>query len=306
MRKRTYIDLIICLALFIAFLIMPNIYTDLTFLFMMVMYIILSQGVNLLYGMTGYMPFGYVGFFGTGAYGFGIALQHFHFSIPFAMVTAIIFTLIIGVILSPLLRLSGAYFAIGNLATSQIIYGVVSNSSLANVTGAGEGMNISKYFNQNACYYLLLFIFLAVMILMIWVKRSKFGLSLQAMHDDQVSAAMSGVNVVRTRMIVWLLSATIAGLTGATYGWFSSFFYPDSVFAMSIGIFSIVFMLFGGQGSIYGPIVGTIILYGVYHFMGISTPQYFQLAYGILIIVLVMFLPNGVVSLFTRRRGNHG
>ena len=85
-----------------------------------------------------------------------------------------------------------------------------------------------------------------------------------------------------------------------------SFFYPNSVFDITIGIFAIVFMLFGGQGTIFGPVIGSIILYGIYNLIGISTPQYFQLAYGVLIVILVMFLPNGVLSLFKRKAVSNG
>lgn len=301
MRKQTIIDLVLSLVLVLAFVALPQFYSNLSILFTMVMYIVLSQGINLLYGLTGYMPFGYVGFFGAGAYGFSIALLHLNLSIVPAMIFGVLFTMVISVILSPLLRLSGAYFAIGNLATSQIISGIVSNAHLQNITGAGEGVDLSKYFNQTASYYLMLALLLVVMVGMIWVKRSNFGLSLQAMRDDSVAAAMSGVHILRTRMLVWLASAAVAGLAGAIYAWFISFFYPDSVFDITIGIFAIVFMLFGGQGSIFGPVIGSIILYGIYNFIGISTPQYFQLAYGVLIIVLVMFLPNGLLSLFKRK-----
>ncbi|KPV45109.1 branched-chain amino acid ABC transporter permease [Alicyclobacillus ferrooxydans] len=306
MRKQTTIDLSISLVLVLAFVALPHFYSNLTILFMMAMYMVLSQGVNLLYGLTGYMPFGYVGFFGAGAYGFSIALQHLHFPIVLALIFGVLFTSLVGVILSPLLRLSGAYFAIGNLATSQVIYGIVANSHLQGITGGGDGVDISQYFNQTASYYVMLAVLLVVMVGIIWVKRSSFGLSLQAMRDDSVSVAMSGVNVVRNRMLVWLASAAIAGLCGAIYAWFISFFYPSSVFDVSIGIFAIVFMLFGGQGTIFGPVIGTIILYGIYNVIGVSTPQYFQLAYGVLIVILVMFLPNGVLSLFKRGRRAHG
>lgn len=301
MRKQTIIDLCLCLVLVLTFVALPQFYSNLTILFTMVMYIVLSQGVNLLYGLTGYMPFGYVGFFGAGAYGFSIALLHLHLPLVLALIFGVVFTVVIGVILSPLLRLSGAYFAIGNLATAQIIHGIVSNSHLQNITGGGDGVNISKYFNQNTSYYWMLVVLLVVMMGMIWVKRSNFGLALQAMRDDSVSAAMSGVHVVRNRMLVWLASAAVAGLSGAMYAWFISFFYPASVFDISIGIFAIVFMLFGGQGTIFGPVIGSIVLYGIYNVIGISTPQYFQLAYGVLIVILVMFLPNGVLSLFKRK-----
>ena len=112
---------------------------------------------------------------------------------------------------------------------------------------------------------------------------------------------MAGINVVRGRLIVWLLSAAIAGLAGGVYAWSLSVFYPDAVFTLQISVFAIVFALFGGVGTVIGPVVGAIVLDALYNGVGISTPQYFEFIYGALIVLLVLFLPNGVMSLLTRR-----
>ena len=108
------------------------------------------------------------------------------------------------------------------------------------------------------------------------------------------------INVVRERAIAWLLSALIAGLSGGVFAWYVSVFYPETVFSVEFTIFAIVFALFGGNATVIGPILGVIILYGIYNAVGISTPQYFQLLYGALIMGLVMFLPNGLASLLQR------
>ena len=78
-------------------------------------------------------------------------------------------------------------------------------------------------------------------------------------------------------------------------------FYPDAVFTLQISVFAIVFALFGGVGTVLGPVIGAAVLYTLYAVIGVSTPQYFQLVYGALIVLLVLFLPGGVLSLFTRR-----
>ena len=136
--------------------------------------------------------------------------------------------------------------------------------------------------------------------LVVYLRNSRFGLSLQAIREDAISAGMAGINVVRGRVIAWLLSALIAGLIGGVFAWYVSVFYPETVFSPDFSIFAIVFALFGGIATITGPILGVVILYGIYNTIGISTPQYFQLIYGLLIVCLVLFLPNGLVSLFRR------
>jgi branched-chain amino acid transport system permease protein len=106
---------------------------------------------------------------------------------------------------------------------------------------------------------------------------------------------------VRMRTQAWLLSALIAGLSGGVFAWYVSVFYPETVFSASFSIFAIVFALFGGVATVTGPILGVIILYGTYNAIGITAPQYFQLIYGVLIMALVLFMPDGLVSLLKRR-----
>ena len=138
--------------------------------------------------------------------------------------------------------------------------------------------------------------------LVVWLRNSRFGLSLQAIREDPVSAAMAGVSVVRGRTIAWLLSALIAGLVGGVFAWHISVFYPDTAFDLGVSIFATVFVLFGGATTLTGPLLGVLILYGVYNAIGITVPQYFQFIYGALIVALVLFLPNGLVSLLTAPR----
>jgi len=135
----------------------------------------------------------------------------------------------------------------------------------------------------------------------VWLRNSDFGLSLRATREDPISAAMAGVAVVRGRVIAWLISALIAGLTGGVFAWHVSVFYPETAFDFSIGIFAIVFTLFGGSATLLGPVLGVLILYGLYNAIGITVPQYFQLIYGVLIVGFALFLPDGLTSLLTRR-----
>jgi len=85
------------------------------------------------------------------------------------------------------------------------------------------------------------------------------------------------------------------------FAWHISVFYPDTAFDLGISIFAIVFALFGGIATLTGPILGVLLLYGVYNTIGITVPQYFQLIYGTMIVGLVLFLPNGLVSVLTSR-----
>jgi len=281
--------------------ILPSIYSNELMLFNFVMFLTLAQGLNIIYGFTGYLPFGYVGFFGAGAYGFALAVMHLHFPPFAALALGGVAALVVAVVLIPLLRLSGAYFAIANLAAAQAIYQVISNPSLEDVTKGPYGVSLSDVFAPRLSYAVALMIMAATFALVVWLRNSRFGLALQAIREDPVSAAMAGVSVVHGRTIAWLLSALIAGLMGGAFAWHISVFYPETAFDIGISIFATVFTLFGGPATLSGPLLGVGILYGVYNAIGITVPQYFQLIYGLLIVALVMFLPNGLVSLLTRR-----
>ncbi len=285
----------------VAFALLPGVYNNQLLLFNFVLFLTLAQGVNVIYGFTGYLPFGYVGFFGAGAYGFSLLVMHLQAPPLLALLAAGVAALLLGLLLTPLLRLSGAYFSIANLAASLAVLHFISNPNLESVTRGPYGVSLSGIFNPKLAYGLAVAVMAGAMLVVVWLRNSRFGLALQAVREDSVSAAQAGVDVSRARAVAWLLSAVIAGFAGGVFAWYVSVFYPDTVFSADYSIFAIVFALFGGVSTIVGPIVGVLILYGVYNLIGFSTPQFFQLIYGALIMLLVLFLPQGLISLLKRR-----
>jgi branched-chain amino acid transport system permease protein len=288
-------------ALAAVFLLLPHLYSNQSLLFTIMTFIALAQGLNLLYGFTGYLPFGYVGFFGAGAYGMSLLVLQAHIPAPLAVCGGGVAAVAVALIISPLLRLSGAYFSIANLAASQILYFTVANPALSNITGGPYGLNTEQVFDPTASYLAMLAVVLVACAVGVFFRNSRFGLGLRAMTQDFVSAQMAGINVVRLRLIVWLASAAVAGLAGGSYAWSISVFYPEAVFGLQISVFAIVFALFGGVGTVLGPVLGAAVLYALYNAIGISLPQYFELIYGFLIVLLTLFLPDGVLSLIKRR-----
>lgn len=292
--------LLILVPVIAAFAALPLVYSNHLLLFNFIVYLALAQGVNIIYGFTGYLPFGYVGFFGAGAYGFSLMVMHLGAPPLLALGASALAALLLALLLTPLFRLSGAYFSIANLAAALAVLQIVSNPALEDITKGPYGISLNGVFNPTLAYGVALLILAATLFLVIYLRNSRFGLALQAIREDVISAGMAGIDVVRARIIAWLLSALIAGFIGGVFAWYISVFYPETVFSGEISIFAIVFALFGGTATITGPILGVLILYGIYNAIGISTPQYFQLIYGLLIMGLVLFLPNGLASLFRR------
>jgi branched-chain amino acid transport system permease protein len=293
--------LLILLPVVAAFAILPGLYSNHLLLFNFMIFMTLAQGINIIYGFTGYLPFGYVGFFGAGAYGFSLMVLHLQSPPLLALAVGAAAAIALALLLTPLFRLAGAYFSIANLAAALAVLQVVSNPNLEAITKGPYGISLSGVFDPTLAYATALAVLALTLALVIYLRNSHFGMALKAIREDPISAGMAGINVVRERVIAWLLSALVAGLAGGVFAWYVSVFYPETVFSVEFTIFAIVFALFGGNATVIGPILGVAVLYGIYNAVGISTPQYFQLLYGALIMGLVLFLPNGLVSLLQRR-----
>ncbi len=300
-KKGIIYGLGITLLVIVLFIFLPNIYNNTSFLFNLMLYMALAEGLNIIYGFTGYLPFGYVGFFGAGAYSAALAILFLHFPPLIAVLVGGIGAFLIGIIFIPLLKLSGAYFAIANLAASQALYYIVANPNLEKITQGPYGISLANIYNPQVSYYVMLSILAFSMVTVIFIRFSDYGLALLSIKEDRVSASLAGINVPRERSIAWGLSSFIAGLSGGVYAWYVAVFYPTTVFSLEISVFVIVFVLFGGIGTLVGPLIGSLVLYSFYNFIGISTPQYFQLSYGLLIIIFALFIPNGILSIFEKR-----
>ncbi len=292
--------LLVLVPVVVIFALLPGVYSNHLLLFNFIVFMMLAQGINVIYGFTGYLPFGYVGFFGAGAYGFSLMVMHLGAAPLAALLGGVLAAALLGLLLTPLFRLSGAYFAIANLAAALALLQLVANPALQNLTNGPYGISLRGVFNPTLAYAIALAGLAATLLIVIWLGNSRFGMALKAIRDDSISAGMAGIDVVRARVIAWLLSAVIAGFAGAVFAWYVSVFYPETVFSNEFSVFAIVFALFGGTATVLGPVLGVVILYGLYNTVGITTPQYFQLIYGILIMAIVLFLPQGLVSLLRR------
>jgi branched-chain amino acid transport system permease protein len=286
----------------VVFLVLLSAYSNELLLVNLLTYAILAQGINIIYGFTGYLPFGYVGFFGAGAYGTALAVVHLGVGPWLAVALGGGAGSVLALVLSPLLRLTGAYFAIASLAAAEAVYYVISNPSLTGITKGPYGINLASIYNPTQSYWALVLTLGIALAAVVFLRRSRFGLALRAIRSDPLSAEVAGVHVVRDRAVAWAASGLLAGLAGGAFAWAISVFYPETVFDLSISIFAIVFALFGGMGTTWGPLFGTVLLYGLYNYIGVSQPQYFQLIYGLLIVALVLFAPDGVAALIATLR----
>lgn len=261
---------------------------------------VLAESWNIIGGFTGYAAFGNAVFFGLGAYATGIAMVRwswpFFGGLAFAALVAVAFALVIGL---PILRLRGHYFALATLGLSEVVRRIVENME---ITGGGNGMVLPILRNLNFFYYAMLGVLLAAIAFTWWLSRSKLGYGLVAIREDEDAAQAMGINTPLLKSTAYAASALFAGLAGGVYAYWMTYIEPPAVFQTILNVKMIVMAVFGGTGTIFGPVIGAFILTLISDALATRLVELANLFFGVVIIVAVLFFPKGLMSL-GRRRG---
>lgn len=269
------------------------------------MFATLSLGWNLIGGYAGYVSFGNVAFFGLGAYASAALWQHWHqqnllLAVACAIVIGMVFAVVVGL---PVLRLRGHYFAIGTLAMALAIEEIIANIDWL---GAGAGYAV-RPLDAFSTYYVAMWIVCAASMLATYlVARSKLGYALVAIRENEEAAAVLGVDPTRYKVTAWAISAAMAAAAGAVFAGANGFIDPPTAFATDVNVFPIVMALLGGVGTVAGPLVGALILTAINESLWSHFPQIHTLFFGAVIVVVVIFLPRGLLWLLDVRRGWRG
>jgi branched-chain amino acid transport system permease protein len=288
--------LVVLLALF------PLIATGYTIRFMLqlFMWVALAQSWNLISGLTGYVSFGHVAFFGTGAYvaSILIAKSGWHW-IPASLaagVGAVVLALIIGY---PCLRLKGPYFAIAMLGLSEVMRVLVSY--FEGLTGGGNGISLPTLYASVQIYYAMGLVACAAIAGAHLIITSRFGLRLMTIREDEVAAEAMGIDTARDKLYAFLISAVAAGVVGGLFARDQGYIEPVAVFPLLITITMIVMTLFGGKGTIWGPVLGAVALFVVEELIWARFLYLHQLLFGAIIVLVVLAMPRGVLGVLQQR-----
>jgi branched-chain amino acid transport system permease protein len=269
------------------------------------MFATLSFGWNIIGGYTGYVSFGNVVFFGIGAYTSAALWQHWHQqSIPLAIVCAVIVAVIFAIVLgTPILRLRGHYFAIATLGIALATEEIVANIDWL---GAGSGQAI-RPLEAFSSYYVAMWIVCAASMLATYlITRSKLGYALVAIRENEEAAAVLGVDATRYKVIAWAIGAAMAAAAGAVFAGANGFIDPPTAFATDDNVFPIVMALLGGVSTVAGPLIGALILTAINETLWSHFPQIHTLFFGAVIVLVVLFLPRGLLWLLNTRGGWRG
>jgi len=273
-----------------------------SFLLILCFYVALTQGWNMFSGYSGYTSIGYVAFYGIGMYTSGILLGFLPY--PITILCGGLVSGLVAMALGPaILRVKGIYYLIVTFTLSEamknalIFWEDVSGGSFGRIIPSQDSLLV---------YYLIVAVAFVSIIVAYAIKNSKFGLGLFLINDDELAAEAMGVNTKKYKLIGFLVSCVFAGVIGGIMAGRFGYMDPRMIFDTAISFQVVIMALLGGTRQVLGPIVGTVLLVTLSEFVfGGQFVNQFVIILGVLIILLVIFMPMGVIefvkSLRTKR-----
>lgn len=269
----------------------------LNIVFLVCLYIILSQSWNIFGGYCGQINLGQAAFFGVGALSvryIWIAGVPYFLAIFGGGLAAILLACVIGI---PSLKLKGHYFAIGTLALAMI--------SLIMVTNTLPGVNflppeLSAAYSLTPRYYLALVVAAVTIVGTYMLANSKLGLAMLSIREDEDAAEAIGISTFKYKVVALVISAFVAGVAGGLFAIYSASFYRYVPFELWWSFDPLLITFIGGAGTVAGPVVGAICYVILKEIFAISLGQVSVLIFGAVFIIIVLFLPGGLIGLLVK------
>jgi branched-chain amino acid transport system permease protein len=268
------------------------------------MYAVLALSWNIVGGLAGYPSFATAAFFGFGAYATGVLLGKgvpLAVSVMFSFIASFILAAALGAVL---LRLRGHYFAIASLSLVEVLRELVNNAT--DLTGGGMGLNIPLASGSGILadamffFYAMWSLLLATALAVIAVMGSKLGFGLACIRQNENASNMIGLNANLYKSIAFGLSACFVGAAGGVYAAWVHYIDPSDVFDILYSVKPIVMALMGGLGSPFGVVCGAFLYLGLEELVWRNYIQIHSGVLGVLIVMLLLFLPYGLTSLRAR------
>ncbi|MBU0726596.1 MAG: branched-chain amino acid ABC transporter permease [Alphaproteobacteria bacterium] len=272
------------------------------FVIYVIAYGLLAMSLNLLVGFTGLVSFGHAAYFASGAYIFGLLMQSGNVSLPVAMLAAVGGTALLALVIGAIcVRLKEIYFAFLTLAFQMFIHSIIL--TWVSLTGGDQGLMggiprptfLGIDLNDSMTLYsFCAVVFVACLVIMRQIVQSPFGYTLRMIRDNPHRANFLGVNVVRMKLAIFVISGTMASVGGIVMALFVSGAYPEFGFWTTSGE-AIFMIMLGGTQLFIGPLVGAILLQTLNHYVTIYT-EHHGLVLGIVILIFVLGLRRGLAD----------
>ena len=273
------------------------------------LYATLGHGWNILGGFAGQTSIGHGMFFGLGAYTSTLLLVNVGVSPWVGMMAGATVAALFGALIGlPCFRLRGHYFVIATLVVAEMLYQLFAAWEFV---GSATGMavpikeagllNFQFHRNKLPYYYIALAALIGVTALVWWLRQARLGYILQAIRDDEDAVRSLGFSPQRYKLVAMAMSAAIVGAGGVFYAQYVLFIDPPSVLGVGLSVTFALIAIFGGVGTVAGPIVGAVVLVPISEYSRVwfsgSGRNVDLLIYGFVIMVLSVYRPNGVISL---------
>lgn len=264
---------------------------------------------NIIGGYGGQFSLGNAVFYGIGAYTTAVLVTDHGMSIFLAIGVGMILSVIAAVIVGlPTFTLSGHYFA---LATIAVVEGMFFLADYFDeITGGAQGFTVTTppwlsklMIDKTLTFYLFLTFFVFAILISVWVRYSKLGYYLLAIREDQDAASALGVDTRRYKVYGFALSAAMTAFAGSMHAVYVTFLSPGGAFSLDLSILYALIALIGGMGTIAGPVVGTFLMVPIQQYvttsLGGSIGALSYMGYGALLIVMIIYAPEGIVNRFS-------
>ncbi|UCF96863.1 MAG: branched-chain amino acid ABC transporter permease [Spirochaetaceae bacterium] len=271
------------------------------------MFAVLASALNIIAGFTGYAAFGNMIFFGLGAYTTAVLMTRVGFSYPPALICSAAVAVAVAIVLGLLLlRLKGHYFALGTLGAAEAMKYIVEN--MTEITGGGQGITVPPLRGSpvmiNTFFYFMMFGLLIIILIVVWrLSKNRLGYAFKAIRANEEAAGVMGIDTTRYKITAWALSALFTGITGSVYAYWFTYIDAPTVFDVMWVVKMFVILLIGGAGTIFGPVIGAFILETISELVWSRFINLHLGILGLIIILVVLFMPRGIISLVTQGKG---
>ncbi|WP_366552824.1 branched-chain amino acid ABC transporter permease [Aquibaculum sediminis] len=263
---------------------------------------------DLLGGWAGQVSLGHAAFVGIGAYFVAIGATDYALAPWWSVLLAIGAAMALAFIWGGLtFRLHGPYFTLSTIAIAEVLRLIAINEKW--LTGGATGVFIATLpspfgidlFARETQYYLALAFALGVLATVIGISRSRFGYQLRAVREDESAAMAAGIDPTRTKLKAFILSSGLTAIGGGIYGMMLSFLEPHILFFLLLSVQIALTAIIGGRGTIWGPLVGAVLIVSAGEIFRTTFAEANLLIYGVLILLVILFLPSGIIGEVNRR-----
>ena len=273
---------------------------------MILLWVGLASAWNLTSGFTGYIDFGSVGYLGIGTYATALLMTRagvdFFISIFISGLISGGIALFIG---RYTMKLRGAYFGIATLAFAEAARQIImefDRTFKVRLFEGSHGITLPIVHGEVFFYYTFLVTAFLIVAAVYVINGHKFGYALKAIKEAEDSAELAGINTRRYKVAVYALSSSKIGVLGGINAYWLTYISPTDVFSVIHTIHMIIMALFGGIGTVFGPVMGATVLSIANEVIGARLLYTYLLMLGIIIIFVIIFLPNGIVGLISFKR----